>query len=218
MWIGSEISTTSRWAAAHVCARVIPSPPLLAGAGSREACEIRVCQYLYYMRGRLINNFYKECACSWRPPAERKEWNSFYLAWGALRSTGPGHACCVFVTVPRHWRCAAHPGQNFCHKGCCRIWRKCLQSVCGRGYGMRAGTWALLLFRLLDCRLSQRRHSSCLFVCSAYCLPLPPTPANYQHLVYLAYTPGRRHNELSRLSAALYTPPPSTPQLISSCL
>lgn len=180
MWIGSEISTTRT--GRSLCRLALREGQEKEGGRGRLAKSeyVNIC---ITCEERLINNFCKECACSWRrPPAERNG----IPAWGAW--LGRGHACvCVSdssIPVP----CAAAlPVQNFCHKSCCRIWRKCLQS----GGGVRASSSLLQTSRLsADCRLSQRRHSSCLFVCSAYCLPLPPTPThnnNYQHLVY---TPG----------------------------
>lgn len=93
----------------------------------------------------------------------------------------------------------------------------------GMGWGRGLGLFFFSDFSTVACRRGVTQ-AVCLFaLLIAYPCPLPPAPcplhtlANYQHLVYLAYTPGRRHNELSRLSGALYTAP-SPPQLISSCL
>lgn len=205
MWIGSEISTTSIG-----CGPCVPEtfPP----RRSREACEIRVCQYLYYMRGCLINNFYKECACSWRPPAEKNglEFVLCRLGCATLDWARARVLCACDSSIAVRW--AAHPGKTFAIKAVAESGQSACK-VC-RAVGWARGFFFFSDFSTVACRRGVTQ-AVCLFaLLIAYPCPLPPAhcpcllpnQANYQHLVYLPYTPGRRHNELSRLSAASYTP------------
>lgn len=171
MWIGSEISTTRT-------GRTLCRLALREGQeqGGRRGWRLAKSEYVNICitcEERLINNFCKECACS--EEGLRRKGMASALGVPARRLTGQRTrvSVCLWQFHTSSIPCAAAlPVQNFFHKGCCRIWRKCLQS--GR---MRESSSFLQTSRLsADCRLSQRRHSSCLFVCSAYCFPLSPVP------------------------------------------